>query len=238
MGLGALCLILAAIFVWGTFSARAAAISTPIFFVAIGVVMAQSLKLLGLEPDPHLIKVVAEVTLVWVLFADASRVRITDLRADRRTIPAAAGTGTSTDHRAGGRCGRCRAGSGSVVRPPPRCRAGPDRRGPRLRRHVGPADTSSSPPDPQRRKWSERRHCHSCRHPRYRRHRGRGRSGTRRSGPCAGWSPPRCGGWCGGRCRRWRLATDRAASRLEFGRVRRPSGAGPGPARLPRCSRD
>src|SRR6478752_4980302 len=64
------------------FSARAAAISTPIFFVATGVVMAQGLKLFSLEPDPHLIKVVAEVTLVWVLFADASRVRIADLRAD------------------------------------------------------------------------------------------------------------------------------------------------------------
>src|SRR4029450_12060073 len=81
--LGALCLILAAIFVWGTFSARAAAISTPIFFVATGVIMTQVLNLTGLESDPHLIKVVAEVTLVWVLFADASRVRIADLRADR-----------------------------------------------------------------------------------------------------------------------------------------------------------
>jgi NhaP-type Na+/H+ or K+/H+ antiporter len=83
VGLGALCLILAAIFVWGTFSARAAAISTPIFFVATGVFMAQGLKLFELELDTHLIKVVAEVTLVWVLFADASRVRIADLRADR-----------------------------------------------------------------------------------------------------------------------------------------------------------
>jgi sodium/hydrogen antiporter len=81
--LGAICLILAAIFLWGTFSARAAAISTPIFFVAIGVVMAQGLNLLSLELDPHLIKVVAEVTLVWVLFADASRVKVADLRADR-----------------------------------------------------------------------------------------------------------------------------------------------------------
>jgi sodium/hydrogen antiporter len=79
--LGALCLILAVIFVWGTFSARAAAISTPIFFVATGVIMTQVLDLTGLESDPHLIKVVAEVTLVWVLFADASRVRIADLRA-------------------------------------------------------------------------------------------------------------------------------------------------------------
>jgi sodium/hydrogen antiporter len=80
--LAALCLILAAVFVWGTFSARAAAISTPIFFVAVGVVMAQALDF-TLDSDPHLIKVVAEVTLVWVLFADASRVRIADLRADR-----------------------------------------------------------------------------------------------------------------------------------------------------------
>ena len=80
--LGALGLILAAIFAWGTFSARAEAISTPIFFVAIGVAMATSQKLIGLDLDPHLIKVIAEVTLVWVLFADASRVRVTDLRAD------------------------------------------------------------------------------------------------------------------------------------------------------------
>lgn len=83
MELGALCLILAAIFVWGIFSARAAAISTPIFFVATGVVMAQGLKLFSLESDPRLIEVVAEVTLVWVLFSDASRVRVADLRADR-----------------------------------------------------------------------------------------------------------------------------------------------------------
>jgi sodium/hydrogen antiporter len=81
--LGALGLILAAIFVWGTFSARAAAISTPIFFVAVGVIMTQVLNLTGLESNPHLIKMVAEITLVWVLFADASRVRIADLRADR-----------------------------------------------------------------------------------------------------------------------------------------------------------
>jgi sodium/hydrogen antiporter len=78
--LAALSLILAAIFVWGVFSARAVAISTPIFFVTVGVVVALGLEL-GLESDPHLIKVVAEVTLVWVLFADASRVQIADLRA-------------------------------------------------------------------------------------------------------------------------------------------------------------
>jgi NhaP-type Na+/H+ or K+/H+ antiporter len=81
--IGSLCLILAAVFGWGMLSARAAAISTPIFFVATGVVMTEGLALLSVEPDTHLIKVVAEVTLVWVLFADASRVRIAELRADR-----------------------------------------------------------------------------------------------------------------------------------------------------------
>ena len=83
MGLGALCLILTAVFVWGTFSARAPEISTPVFFVATGVVLSLGLTSLHAEPGPHLIKVIAEITLVLVLFADAGRVRIADLRADR-----------------------------------------------------------------------------------------------------------------------------------------------------------
>jgi sodium/hydrogen antiporter len=59
----------------GVFSARAAEISTPVFFVAAGLLMAKRLSLEQIEPDPHLIKLVAEITLVWMLFADASRVR-------------------------------------------------------------------------------------------------------------------------------------------------------------------
>jgi NhaP-type Na+/H+ or K+/H+ antiporter len=82
MDIVAIALVLAAIFAWGIISARAAAISTPIFFVAVGVVMAGGLKLVHLEPDPHSTKVIAELTLVWVLFADASRVRFSDLRED------------------------------------------------------------------------------------------------------------------------------------------------------------
>ena len=34
------------------------------------------------KTDSHQVKIIAEVTLVWVLFADASRIRISDLRAD------------------------------------------------------------------------------------------------------------------------------------------------------------
>jgi sodium/hydrogen antiporter len=82
MDIVALSLILAAIFAWGVISARAAAISTPIFFVAMGLILAEGLRLVELAPDPHSTKVIAEVTLVWVLFADASRVRVSDLRED------------------------------------------------------------------------------------------------------------------------------------------------------------
>jgi NhaP-type Na+/H+ or K+/H+ antiporter len=78
----ALSLILAAIFIWGVISARSAAISTPIFFVIIGLTLAEGFRVLHLESDPELTRVIAEVTLVWVMFADASRVQFSDLRAD------------------------------------------------------------------------------------------------------------------------------------------------------------
>ena len=84
MDIAALSLVLAAIFAWGVISARAAAISTPLFFVAIGLLMAEGLRLINLQPDPHSTKIIAEVTLVWVLFADASRIRFSDLREDLR----------------------------------------------------------------------------------------------------------------------------------------------------------
>jgi sodium/hydrogen antiporter len=64
------------------FPTRAAVISTPIFFVAVGLVLAEGLHLFDVETDSHQVKIIAEVTLVWVLFADASRIRISDLRAD------------------------------------------------------------------------------------------------------------------------------------------------------------
>jgi sodium/hydrogen antiporter len=84
MDIAALSLVVAAIFVWGIISARAAVISTPIFFVVVGLILAEGLRLVDLQPDPHTTKVIAEVTLVWVLFADASRVRFSDLREDLR----------------------------------------------------------------------------------------------------------------------------------------------------------
>jgi sodium/hydrogen antiporter len=82
MELGALCLTLVAIVLWAGISTRAAVISTPIFFVAVGLVLAEGLHFFDVETDSHQVKIIAEVTLVWVLFADASRIRISDLRAD------------------------------------------------------------------------------------------------------------------------------------------------------------
>ena len=51
-------------------------------FVAAGFVLAEGLEILDLALEPHLVKVIAEVTLVWVLFADASRVRPSQFRRD------------------------------------------------------------------------------------------------------------------------------------------------------------
>jgi NhaP-type Na+/H+ or K+/H+ antiporter len=82
MDIAALSLILAAIFIWGIISGRAAVISTPIFFVAVGLVVGAGLNLVHLDSDPHSTKLFAEVTLVWVLFADASRIRFAELRED------------------------------------------------------------------------------------------------------------------------------------------------------------
>jgi NhaP-type Na+/H+ or K+/H+ antiporter len=82
MSPGAAFLVLLTIFLWAALSARFTVLSTPIVFVAAGLVYSEGFGVLDLEPDPHLIKLVAEMTLVWVLFADASRVTLPALRAD------------------------------------------------------------------------------------------------------------------------------------------------------------
>jgi NhaP-type Na+/H+ or K+/H+ antiporter len=79
---GAASLILATVFLWSLGSARLAAVSTPIIFVAAGLIYSEVLGVLDLTPDPHLVKGVAEITLVWVLFADASRIKPHEVRAD------------------------------------------------------------------------------------------------------------------------------------------------------------
>jgi NhaP-type Na+/H+ or K+/H+ antiporter len=81
MDAGSFALVLTCVFLWAVVSARAerAYLSAPIVFVAVGWLLAR-LDVLHVGGEP--VKVVAETTLVWVLFADASTVKISMLRRD------------------------------------------------------------------------------------------------------------------------------------------------------------
>ncbi len=80
-----LAIVAALIFVWGSLSARLERfdVTAPILFVLAGVLLTHGpLATLGFVPSNELVKSLAEVTLVLVLFSDASRVGLRDLRAD------------------------------------------------------------------------------------------------------------------------------------------------------------
>jgi NhaP-type Na+/H+ or K+/H+ antiporter len=84
METSALVAVLATIVAWCVLAGRLQqlGLTAPIVFVASGWVFADVLGMFDLEVEPELVKVVAEVTLVWVLFADASRVRLRQFRRD------------------------------------------------------------------------------------------------------------------------------------------------------------
>ena len=83
MGVTAVVLVAATIFAWGLVSARLerADLTAPIVFVAVGAILA-ALGLVDISSAPENFKPLVEVTLVWVLFSDAARVRVPDLRND------------------------------------------------------------------------------------------------------------------------------------------------------------
>ena len=83
MDAAAVALVALVIFAWGVFSTRLgrADLSAPIAFVAVGLLLTEGLELIDLGLSHEGVKVLAEVTLVWVLFADAARVSLRDLRA-------------------------------------------------------------------------------------------------------------------------------------------------------------
>ena len=83
-GLGSVTIILATVFLWSVFAARLGRVglSSAIVFVAVGFAFTQIFDVLHVPGEPELVKVVAEVTLVWMLFADASAVQLTDFRRD------------------------------------------------------------------------------------------------------------------------------------------------------------
>lgn len=82
MDAGSFALVLTCVFLWAVVSARAERVylSAPIVFVIVGWVLAAGLDVL--HPGHEPVRVVAETTLVWVLFADASTVQISKLRRD------------------------------------------------------------------------------------------------------------------------------------------------------------
>jgi NhaP-type Na+/H+ or K+/H+ antiporter len=79
----AVVLVAAAVFVWGAVSARLerADLTAPIVFTAVGAALAGA-GFVHASSAPETLRPLVEITLVWVLFSDAARVRVHDLRGD------------------------------------------------------------------------------------------------------------------------------------------------------------
>ncbi|MEU3075465.1 cation:proton antiporter [Streptomyces laurentii] len=80
-----LAIVAGLVFVWGMLSARLESfdMTAPIVFTAAGVLLTHGpLTSLGITPGPELVKVLAEATLALVLFSDASRIGLRQLRPD------------------------------------------------------------------------------------------------------------------------------------------------------------
>jgi sodium/hydrogen antiporter len=80
-----LAIVAALVFGWGTLSARLERfdVTAPIIFVLAGLLLTHGpLAVLGVTPSNEVIKDLAEFTLALVLFSDASRVGLHELRAD------------------------------------------------------------------------------------------------------------------------------------------------------------
>ena len=76
-------LVTAALFCWGALSARLerADLTAPIVFVAVGLLLSFLVPQTS-HVEAEALTVLTEVTLVWVLFSDAARVTLAELRAD------------------------------------------------------------------------------------------------------------------------------------------------------------
>ena len=85
MSVSDLAIVAALMFGWGTLSARLERfdVTAPITFVLAGLLLTHGpLAFLGVAPSHELIKELAEFTLALVLFSDASRVGLHELRVD------------------------------------------------------------------------------------------------------------------------------------------------------------
>ena len=85
MSIADLAIIAGLVFVWGAVSARLERLdmTAPIVFGVAGWLLTHGpLHVLGIAPSKEVVRVLAEVTLALVLFTDASRVGLGQLRAD------------------------------------------------------------------------------------------------------------------------------------------------------------
>ncbi|MEL7974620.1 cation:proton antiporter [Isoptericola sp. F-RaC21] len=91
----ALTVVLVTIFGWCVLADRLGrpGLTAPIVFVAAGFAFVQVLGLFEVGIGPELVKLIAEVTLVWVLFGDASGVRLSRFRRDLGTYVRLLGVG-------------------------------------------------------------------------------------------------------------------------------------------------
>lgn len=87
MSYTALALFTAAVFAWGTLASRLtrADLTAPIVFVALGFLLSKTAPL-DADVEAEAVKLVTEVTLVWVLFSDAARVGLRELRTEARVL--------------------------------------------------------------------------------------------------------------------------------------------------------
>ncbi|QBR91528.1 cation:proton antiporter [Nocardioides euryhalodurans] len=87
--------VLFAIVAWCVLAGRfsSAGLTAPIFFVAVGFALATAADPVDHHVEAELVKVVAEVTLVWILFADAASVRMREFRRDLGTYGRLLGVG-------------------------------------------------------------------------------------------------------------------------------------------------
>lgn len=90
-----MCVALATIFAWCASAGRLGrtGLTAPIVFVAVGFVLAEVFDAPDLGAEPELVMLIAEVTLVWVLFGDASGVRWRAFRRDLGTYGRLLGIG-------------------------------------------------------------------------------------------------------------------------------------------------
>src|SRR3954447_24951050 len=97
----AVVVVAAAIFGWGALSARLerADLTAPIVFVAVGALLGAAVPFEG-ESRAQILRLLTEVTLVWVLFSDAARVAPGDLRGRCTRLRAAPRPRTAVDRRA------------------------------------------------------------------------------------------------------------------------------------------